>query len=61
MKGNYITMDGASFLTGHVLSFQSEKDFVKEYENSAYMHKELKDRKEMLKQVYRIAKKQEAK
>lgn len=58
---NYITMGGASFLACHVLSFQSEKDFLKEYENSVYLSKPIKERREILKQIYRIAKKQEEK
>lgn len=56
----WIKMDKVSFNEAYVLSFESEKAFVdREMNNSFLHHQDLKTRKELLKTVYKIAKKAE--
>jgi len=57
-RAKWITMDGVSFNETYVLSFESEKAFVDaEVGKSFQHHKEVKTRKDLLKTVYKIAKK----
>ena len=57
-RQNYITMDGVSILADAVRGFDSEKDFVAEYDSKVWGWKDQKTRKALLKQVYKIAKSQ---
>ncbi|PKN16513.1 MAG: hypothetical protein CVU66_00755 [Deltaproteobacteria bacterium HGW-Deltaproteobacteria-23] len=57
-RQDYITMDGVSILADAVCAFESEKDFVAEYDSKVWGNKDQKIRKSLLKQVYKIAKSQ---
>jgi hypothetical protein len=59
LKDKFIKMDGASVNVAHVLSFSTEKEFVDANDNKLYQHREQKDRKALLKSLYKLAKKQE--
>lgn len=56
MQIEQIKMNGVAFSATHVQSFSKEGEFVAYAENEFYLTKELKDRRTMLKKVYRIAK-----
>ena len=57
-RTKWITVDGVSLNETYVLSFESEKAFVAaEVGNTFQHHKESKTRRELLKTVYKIAKK----
>ena len=58
MTGKFITMDGASLSEAHVLSFETEKAFISEYENKLYPKLEMKQRKQNLRWIYKQAKPQ---
>lgn len=56
-KAKYITKDGVSLLAAHILSFETEKDFIKEYDPKVYKRLDQKERKRKLKEIYAEAKK----
>jgi hypothetical protein len=58
MERAFITMDGASLSVAHVLSFETEKAFISEYENKLYPKSEMKLRKQKLRWIYKQAKHQ---
>lgn len=49
-------MNGVAFSATFVQSFAKEREFVAYAENEFFLKKELKDRRTMLKKIYRIAK-----
>ena len=55
-KADYITMGGASYLEAYVLSFASEKEFISKHLNELNFGTE-KERKTLLKSIYKAAKK----
>ena len=57
--GKYITMDGASLLVGHVLSFDSEKEFIERYESELFQNLDAKARRAKLRLIYKLAKQAE--
>lgn len=52
----YIKMDGVSFNTDAILSYPSEKEFINDFDSKVYQARDQKIRRELLKQVYKIAK-----
>lgn len=52
-----INLGGASFNTEHILSFNSEKEFVDRYMNEIYADKSEKEQSSILKSIYKNAKK----
>ena len=56
MKVMEVKMDNAAFSAAFVLSFPNATEFVKKNENEFFLHKELKERRAMLRDVYKVAK-----
>lgn len=56
MRIEQIKMNGVAFSATFVQSFAKEREFVAYAENEFFLKKELKDRRTMLKKIYRIAK-----
>lgn len=57
MEAKFITLNGASVNLAHILSFESEKEFVSAKVDSLYPKYPEKERKNILKSMYKIAKK----
>lgn len=55
-KDRFIKMDGASVNVAHVLSFETEKEFIDQYDSKLYQHRDQRSRKALLKSLYKAAK-----
>lgn len=60
MGNIYVKKDGASLRVEHILSFD-EKEFVAHYDDKLYLQSDARTRKAALKELYKMAKKENEK